>query len=47
MGLCKKYFVAYGGRMKFFGAPFSLILRSKISENGAPKKYYLAAPAAK
>ena len=46
MRLCEKYFAAFAGKMKFFGAPFSLILLRKISENGAPKKYYSAAQAA-
>jgi hypothetical protein len=31
-----------GGKRKFFGARFSLILLRKISENRAPKKYYSA-----
>jgi hypothetical protein len=43
MRLCKKYFAAYGGKIKFFRAAFSTILRSKIVENAALKKYYLAA----
>jgi len=37
-GLCKKYFAAYGGKIKFFGAAFSTILLRKIVENAAPKK---------
>jgi hypothetical protein len=41
------YFSTYSGKIKFFGAAFSTILRSKIVENAAPKKYYLAAQAAK
>ena len=33
----RKYSAAYEGEIKSFGTPFSLILRSKISENGVPK----------
>lgn len=37
-GLCEKSFAAFNGERLFSGAPFSLILPSKISENGAPEK---------
>ncbi len=33
----RKYSAAYEGEIKSFGTPFSLILRSKISENGVQK----------
>ncbi len=33
--LSHKSFAAFGGRIEFFSAPFSVILRSKINENGA------------
>jgi hypothetical protein len=39
-GLCKKCSAAFGGRIKFFSALFSLILRSKISENRALKMFF-------
>jgi len=39
MGLCKKKFAAVGGKIKFFRAAFSTILRSKIVENAALKKH--------
>jgi len=37
MGLSERCSAAFGGRTDFFRAPFSLILRSKINENGALK----------
>jgi len=43
MGLCRKSFGGIRRQRIFFRAPFSLILRSKINENGALKKFYSAA----
>jgi len=45
--LYKKYFAAVGGKIEFLSAALSTILRSKIVDNAALKKYYLAASAAK
>jgi hypothetical protein len=39
LSLSHKYSAAFGGRIKFFRAPISLILQSKINEIGALKKY--------
>ena len=41
--MSEKYSAADGGGILFFRAPFSLILRSKINENGALEKFYSAA----
>jgi hypothetical protein len=38
--LCKKCSAAFGGRIKFFSALFSLILLRKISENRALKMFF-------
>jgi hypothetical protein len=45
--VCKKYFAAYGGKIKFSRAVFSTILLRKIVENTALEKYYWAAQVVK
>jgi hypothetical protein len=42
MGVSEKHSAAFGGRIGFFRALFSLILLCKINENSALKKYFAA-----